>query len=213
MEFPLYWRGKGTDAGGMMTRWICTNSMVAAAIIAAGFLATPALADPTRDDVLANVQRCAGFTDNHQWLNCFYGSAQPMRAQLGLPPAPDLQVSLVKGAPVPPPPPMTSTASAAKKSGGWFSGVTGIFDASSTPADSDFGTGAMRLASYSYGKGGLFTATLADGEVWTQSPYDDLRAHWSGQAANYTVMVTADMFGSHTMRVKGDHDYRVMRVK
>ena len=27
------------------------------------------------------------------------------------------------------------------------------------------------------------------------------------------VIVTADMMGSHTMRVKGDHDYRVMRVK
>ena len=49
--------------------------------------------DPTRDDVLANVQRCAGITDNRTWLNCFYGAAQPMRAQLGLPPAPQSQVN------------------------------------------------------------------------------------------------------------------------
>ena len=40
-----------------------------------------------------------------------------------------------------------------------------------------------------------------------------MRAHWSGQPASYIVIVTSDMMGSHTMRVKGDHDYRVMRVK
>lgn len=193
-----------------MTRLICTTALLVAGL---GALATPASADPTRDDVLANVQRCAGFTDNRTWLNCFYGAAQPMRAELGLSPAPDSQVSLVAGAPVPAPPPMTSTASAGKSGGGWFSGIGDIFNTSSTPADSDFGTGAMKLVSYSYGKDGLFTATLADGEVWTQSPYDDLRAHWSGQAANYTVMVSSDMFGSHTMKVKGDHDYRVIRIK
>ena len=39
------------------------------------------------------------------------------------------------------------------------------------------------------------------------------RAHWSGDASKYTVMVSADMMGSHTLRVKGDHDYRVMRIK
>jgi hypothetical protein len=108
---------------------------------------------------------------------------------------------------------MNSTASNSKSGGGWFSGITDIFDSPSKTADSDFSAGAMRLAAYSYGKDGLFTATLSDGEVWTQSPYDDLRAHWSGQATNYTVMVSADMMGSHTMRVKGDHDYRVIRVK
>jgi hypothetical protein len=192
-------------------RWISSIALFCAGLVA---LAAPAWADPTRDDVLTNLQRCAGFTDNRSWLNCYYGAAQPMRAQLGLSPAPESQVSLVGTAPVPPPPPMTSTASTGKSGGGWFSGVTDIFDAtSSTPSNSDFGTGATRLAAYSYGKDGLFTATLADGEVWSQSPYDDLRAHWSGQATNYTVMVSADMFGSHTLKVKGDHDYRVMRVK
>lgn len=204
------------ENGDIMTRSMCTSWSLFLALLIAGLagIASPALADPTRDDVMANLQRCAGFTDNRIWLNCFYGAAQPMRAQLGLAPAPDSQVSLLKSAPVPAPPPMTSTAGASTSGGGWFSGITGIFDvASSKPSDSDFGTGAMRLAAYSFANGGLFTATLADGEVWTQSKYDDLRAHWSGPAANYTVMVSADMMGSHTMRVKGDHDYRVIRVK
>ena len=194
-----------------MTRFFRTIILFCAGLVA---LAAPAMADPTRDDVMTALQRCAGFTDNRTWLNCYYGAAQPMRAQLGLSPAPDSQVSLVGTAPVPPPPPMNSASSTAKSGGGWFSGITDIFDSSTNSSpDSDFGTGAMRLASFSYGKDGLFTATLSDGEVWTQSPYDNLRAHWSGQATNYTVMVSSDMFGSHTMRVKGDHDYRVIRVK
>jgi hypothetical protein len=197
-----------------MTRFVWTIALLSAGLAA---FAAPATADPTRDDVLANLQRCAGFTDNHTWLNCYYGAAQPMRAQLGLAPAPDSQVSLINSAPVPQAPPMKSASaasSAGKSGGGWFSGITDIFDLNTnSSADSDFGSGAMRLASYSYGKDGLFTATLADGEVWTQSPYDDLRAHWSGPASGYAVMVSADMMGSHTLKVKGDHDYRVIRTK
>ncbi|HKD47762.1 MAG TPA: hypothetical protein VKB67_08755 [Rhizomicrobium sp.] len=193
-----------------MTRWICTIVLLSAGLSA---WTAPAMADPARDDVMANVQRCAGITDNHTWLDCYYGAAQPMRAELGLPAAPESQVNLIKTAPLPAPPPMNSASSGSKSGGGWFSGIKDALNTSSAPADSDFGAGAMRLASYSYGKDGLFTATLNDGEVWTQSPYDDLRAHWSGQASGYTVVVTSDMFGSHTMRVKGDRDYRVMRIK
>ena len=79
-------------------------------------LAAPAAAagDPTRDDVMLNLQRCAGITDNRIWLNCFYGAAQPMRAQLGLPPAPDAQVNLVKNTPVAPPPMKSDSG------GGWL---------------------------------------------------------------------------------------------
>jgi hypothetical protein len=54
-----------------------------------------ALADPARDEVMSGAARCAGLTDNRAWLDCFYGSAQPMRALLGLPPAPLTQVKLV----------------------------------------------------------------------------------------------------------------------
>ena len=42
---------------------------------------------------------------------------------------------------------------------------------------------------------------------------DDLRANWSGPPSSYSVVVSSDMMGSHTMRVKGDKNYRVMRVK
>src|ERR1700749_4389743 len=56
---------------------------------------TGALADPTRDEVMSGAARCAGIADNRSWLDCFYGSAQPMRALLGLAPAPPAQTRLV----------------------------------------------------------------------------------------------------------------------
>jgi hypothetical protein len=175
-------------------------------VLLAGLFAGPALAadDPTRDDVLANVERCGGITDNRVWLNCFYGAAQPMRAQLGLPPAPESQVVLARNPPVPPP-------ARKKDDGGWLG--LGSLNPFGSSGEDDFKTGTTRLTAYSFGKDGLFTATLSDGEVWKQSPYDDLRAHWSEQPTSYVVIVTSDVMGSHTMRVKGDHNYRVMRVK
>ena len=175
-------------------------------ILSALFAAPAAAAgDPARDDVMANLQRCAGITDNRTWLNCFYGAAQPMRAELGLPPAPESQVSLVKNTPLVAPP-MNSDP---KDDGGWL-GIGNIFGSSPEVASAP---GAMRLTAYSFGKDGLFTATLADGEVWKQSPYDDLRAHWNDKPTSYTVVVSADMMGSHTMRGQGDQNYRVMRIK
>ena len=57
-------------------------------------LAPPVWAD-ARQDTMSGVQRCAGIADDRTWLDCFYGSAQPMRARLGLPPAPANQQRLV----------------------------------------------------------------------------------------------------------------------
>src|SRR5581483_8217954 len=65
------------------------------ALAATGLMAAaPARAD-ARQDVMAGAQRCAGIADDRTWLDCFYGSAQPMRARLGLPAAPANQQRLV----------------------------------------------------------------------------------------------------------------------
>jgi hypothetical protein len=48
-----------------------------------------------RDAVRAASQRCDSITDEHTWLDCYYGAAQPVRAELGLPPAPVSQQTLV----------------------------------------------------------------------------------------------------------------------
>jgi hypothetical protein len=52
----------------------------------------------TRDDVMYGASRCGGIQDNRAWLDCYYGAAQPMRAELGLTPAPLSQQNLVPAA-------------------------------------------------------------------------------------------------------------------
>src|SRR5258706_9632722 len=55
-------------------------------IFAVAAMATPAQARP-RDDALAGAFRCASVADSRQWLDCYYGAAQPVRAAFGLSPA------------------------------------------------------------------------------------------------------------------------------
>src|ERR1700761_3729303 len=72
-------------------------------------LPRPGWAD-ARDDVLTAVQRCRLVTDARSWLDCYYGAAQPMRGQLGLPPAPLSQQQSVPPASAYVPPPAPATA-------------------------------------------------------------------------------------------------------
>jgi hypothetical protein len=60
--------------------------------------ATAAQARP-RDDALAGAFRCSVIADSRQWLDCYYGSAQPVRAGLGLAPALATQVRLASAPP------------------------------------------------------------------------------------------------------------------
>src|SRR5438046_2723411 len=73
----------------------CDFLWVAACAILSCASISPALADPTRDAVIDGAVRCEGIPDNRVWLDCFYGSAQPMRTLLGLMPAPESQTRLV----------------------------------------------------------------------------------------------------------------------
>jgi hypothetical protein len=52
-----------------------------------------------RDDALASAFRCAAIGDSRQWLECYYGSAQPVRAALGLAPALAAQLKLAASPP------------------------------------------------------------------------------------------------------------------
>ena len=58
----------------------------------------PAQARP-RDDALAGAFRCAVIGEAHQWLDCYYGAAQPVRAGLGLVSAPASQLRLAAAPP------------------------------------------------------------------------------------------------------------------
>lgn len=65
--------------------------ILAASLLAVSF--SPAFARP-RDDVMAGAYRCAAIANSRQWLDCYYGVAQPVRGALSLPPVPAQQASL-----------------------------------------------------------------------------------------------------------------------
>jgi hypothetical protein len=72
-----------------------------ALVVAALWIALPFSAEArTRDDIMSSALHCAGIGDSRQWLDCYYGAAQLMRAQLGLPSAPAAQIKLVNSPPV-----------------------------------------------------------------------------------------------------------------
>lgn len=173
------------------------------------FCAAPALAG-SREDSLAAVSRCAALPDDRTFLDCVYGAMQPMRAELGLPPAlpaqqrlvPPVDPSLgrniqpprgqVAAAPVPPAP--------AKDNGGFF--------------DSMFSGSGLHMASYIFDKRGLFTVTLSDGSVWRQDSNDTSFAHFAGKAANYLVTLHPADFGKARMDVRGENGpYLVERIR
>jgi hypothetical protein len=63
-------------------------------------LTLPAMAQQRpRDAVMARAYRCGAIGAPRQWLDCYYGAAQPARAQLGLPPAPQAQIELALSPP------------------------------------------------------------------------------------------------------------------
>ena len=182
----------------------------------------PALAD-ARDDVLANTARCGRIADPRSWLDCYYGAAQPMRAQLGLPPAPAAQTRMVPGGatsytpaapayappnyamnaqPQPPagPPPMPRKA----KSKGFLGGILGGATVLSN----------MHASAYDFDPKGKFTITLSDGEVWQQLEDDSSTAQWSGPGSRLVVSIKEGALGSYNLQVAGDNRlYKVRRVK
>jgi hypothetical protein len=160
-------------------------------------LTTPALAEPTRDEVMAGAARCDGIADNRVWLDCFYGSAQPMRALLKLPPANPAQIRLV-----PPPgaeprraPMVASARGRQEQSGGFWSDVLG-----------DTGAEARNVAmsKYDFDRGGRLTVTLANGQVWEQMESDLARAKWNKPANSYRVSVSRGVMGTYDLRVRGE---------
>lgn len=178
-------------------------------LILAGFallLAPPAWAEPTRDAVMGAAQRCEGIPDNRVWLDCFYGSAQPMRAMLGLAPAPESQTRLVPALGVA----YGGTAVARRpapvreKSGGFLSDIVG----NTKPLADN-----MPMTAYGFGRDGKFTVTMADGHVWSQAESDIKIAKWNKPAATYKVDISnGSSTDLYNMRVRGEI-YKVTRVK
>ena len=191
-----------------------------AALAALTGLVSPVVAGP-REDMMAGAARCAGIADDRTFLDCYYGAAQPMRAVLGLPPAPGSQQALVPPAgPNRPPAPAASyapgpsaapayaapayAAQPAAKPGFWSRLLTHTEQKAEPPT---------RMASYKFEEGGFFTVTLANGEVWKQATGDTKTARWRNRPETYSVTILPGPdLETRTMKVGNDEVYDVTRV-
>jgi hypothetical protein len=191
---------------------------VAFLAIACGLAPLPALADP-REDVVNGLARCAVLTDDRQWLDCYYGAAQPMRAQLGLSPAPQAQIQLLQqverppayGAAVAPQPRLPSTVARATVRTGPPPPPkrSGLFD---LWGGSDVINNAP-VKSYQVGRDG-FTVTLPDGQVWQQTDADRNPANWHDDAGSMRVTITqAAMHTFNLVMNDQNQHYKVKRVR
>ena len=68
-------------------------------VVAIAAMSASSVQARSRDDVMAGAYRCGAVADDRQWLDCFYGVAQPVRAQLGLPAVPEAQMRLAAALP------------------------------------------------------------------------------------------------------------------
>jgi hypothetical protein len=181
------------QSGGVVMR--CMLVLMGLVLSTQGLLTLGAMAEPTRDEVMSGAARCAGIADNHTWLDCFYGSAQPMRALLGLQPAPPAQIKLV-----PPPgaayvsPDAARYVPPAEKSHGFFADILGT----SKPVAAD-----VPMASYTFARNGMFTVVLKNGQTYRQEESDLVFAKWNRPAQTYlvTIIGSADNF---VLRVKDE---------
>lgn len=150
----------------------------------------PLTTDPNpRYQATSDALRCNNIADDRQWLNCYYEAAQPVRAQLGLSPAPQAGAKPAAGV-LPPARSQVERAAIPGRNPGW-----------------------LQLASYSFNHYGMFTVSLSNGQQWQQLSGDTSLAHWTKPAANYWVRVTRGALGSVNMKIKGDAaSYKVERI-
>lgn len=197
------------------------DKIVLAALAAGAVLAPlPVLAD-AREDVVTGMTRCAALPDDRQWLDCYYGAAQPMRAWLGLPPAPQSQLKLLQqtsqpapGAPNLPgaavPLPATVTRAAVRTGPPPPPKKSGIFDV--------FGGSDVvnnePVQSYQVTPKG-FIVTLLDGQVWKQTEEDASKfpVDWHDPASSMQVTITQGALHSFNL-VMGNENrhHKVTRI-
>ena len=169
--------------------------------------ASQAWAD-ARSDVLSGIQRCGVIHDDRVWLDCVYGANQPMRAQLGLSPAPEFQQRLVPPAGTVTPQQMASNAppmrAAAREKPGFWNRMLGT----------DPPLAVSRMASYRYDQSGAFIVALDNGQEWRQTDVLGGKVVWPNKPSTYTVTITKGAFGSFGLRTdENPHSYKVERLK
>lgn len=156
-----------------------------------------------RDQVIAGAFRCNAMGDDRGWLNCYYGAAQPVRAVLGLAPAPQA-AGMAAMAPRPAPPPMQAPAA----------GQFGLPAQHQAPRQGNDDHVVSRMTSYKFDRYDILTVTLENGQVWHQLDGDTNYARLKKPASSYVVEITRGFFGSYNMTVRGISGmYRMKRLR
>jgi len=169
-----------------------------------------ALAD-AREDVVSNLTRCAQLTEDRQWLDCYYGAAQPMRAWLGLSPASQGQLKLLQEQPKPALLPSTVTRAAVRTGPPPKPKASGLFDVF---GGSDV-VNNQPVASYDVKADG-FLITLADGQVWKQTDDDASKhpARWRDPASSMRVTISQGAMHSFNLVVNDENlHHKVKRIR
>jgi hypothetical protein len=186
------------------------RKVILAALAVGGALAPGlALADP-REDVIAGIARCAALADDRQWLDCYYGAAQPMRAQLGLTPAPQAQIKLLTAQPRAAVLPATVTRAAVRSGPPPMPRRSSIFDL--TGGNDVVNNAPVR--SYEVTRDG-FTVTLADGQVWQQTDEDAGKnpVRWRQAAESMRVSISQGAMHSFNLVLNDENlHHKVTRV-
>ena len=181
---------------------------------------------PIRNEVMGSVSNCYSIADDRQWLSCYYGATQPMRTRLGLAPMPQASAPQQVRVSTPSANVSISPTAPIESHGGSSNKLDSVANAE-LGALQQFGLVSSRpsiahktdhivsrMASYSFDQYGIFTVTLANGQIWQQVAGDTDYAHWKKQATGYVVNISHGFIGSYNLRVQGIPGiYKVQRTK
>ena len=187
------------------------RKILLAAMALGGALAPGLSLADTREDVIAGLTRCAVLADDRQWLDCYYGAAQPMRAWLGLSPAPQAQLKLLQSQPKPTALPATVSRAAVRSGPPPMPKSSGLFDV----MGGDEIVNNAPISSYDVTSDG-FTITLPDGQVWQQTE-DDASKHpvrWRQPASSMRVTISQGAMHSFNLVVNDENlHHKVRRIR
>jgi len=207
--------GKHLPDLGLIIQWLCVGvgmrRTIFAVVTAAGALAPGLAFADAREEVVSGLTRCAGLTDDRQWLDCYYGAAQPMRAWLGLTPAPQAQLKLLQTQPQPAALPPTVSRATVRSGPPPKPKSSGLFDV----FGGDDVVNQAPVQSYEIKSEG-FVITLPDGQVWQQTDDDAAKnpVRWRQPASSMRVTIRQGAMRSFNLVLNDENlHHKVRRIR